>query len=88
MPCVLHQAHAAKLPIVAFEGSGGAEDFLAYGGGKLVPYGGIAEMAAAVLHYFHNKELRIADGTIGHQNVLSHHQMDQYVDKLLALAIR
>jgi glycosyltransferase involved in cell wall biosynthesis len=85
MPSVVHLALAAALPIVAFEKSGGAEEVLAQGGGKLVPYGSIAEMAAAVFEYYDNESLRLADGAAGRTLVTTQYRMDDYVDKLLEL---
>jgi glycosyltransferase involved in cell wall biosynthesis len=85
MPSVVHLALAAALPIVAFKKSGGVEEVLAQGGGKLVSYGSIAEMAAAVFEYYDNEELRLADGATGRKLVTTEYRMDNYVDKLLEL---
>lgn len=48
MPSVLLEAMAASTPIVAFAGSGGAEELLASGRGVLTPYMDIAAMTQAV----------------------------------------
>jgi glycosyltransferase involved in cell wall biosynthesis len=47
-PLVMLEAAALRVPVVAWAGSGGADDFLAEGRGTLVPYGDVAGFAAAV----------------------------------------
>lgn len=87
LPCVLHLAQAAGLPVVAFEDSGGAEEVLAHGGGKCVPYGSISAMTGAILEYYLYRALGTAHGIIGRKIVASKYRLDDYVDSLLNLAI-
>jgi glycosyltransferase involved in cell wall biosynthesis len=47
-PCVVQEAMACALPVVAFEGSGGAKEALADGCGVVVPYLDIDAMARAL----------------------------------------
>ena len=44
-PCVIHEAMACALPIVAFDGSGGAKEAIADGCGIVVPYLNVEAMA-------------------------------------------
>src|SRR5205807_5949255 len=37
-PCVIHEAMACRLPIVVFEGAGGAKEAISDGCGMVVPY--------------------------------------------------
>ncbi len=86
MPCVLHLAQAARLPIVAFSDSGGAADVLSLGGGRLVPYGDTLAMKHAILSYYNDREACTTDGAAGSAIVSEHYRMDVYADKLLELA--
>lgn len=47
-PLVMLEAAALRVPVVAFAGAGGADDFLAEGRGTLVPYGDIAALSQAL----------------------------------------
>jgi glycosyltransferase involved in cell wall biosynthesis len=47
-PLVMIEAAAAGVPVVAFRGSGGADEFLAGGAGLLVPYLNVMDMAQGV----------------------------------------
>lgn len=85
LPCVLHLAMSAALPVVAFRNSGGAEDVLAEGGGTLVDYGNSAKLAAAILNYHSDPALRRKDGEQGRKLVREKYCMNRYVDELLAL---
>ncbi len=86
MPCVLHMAQATGLPVVAFQGSGGAEDVLQHGGGKLVGYGDIRAMSNAIQYYFADKSLRSHDGAVGKKIVSTTYNIDTYAEQLLQLA--
>lgn len=48
-PCVVHEAMAAGLPVVAFDQSGGAVEALQDGAGMIVPYGDYRQAAAALV---------------------------------------
>ncbi|MGH9309920.1 MAG: glycosyltransferase [Vicinamibacterales bacterium] len=48
-PCVVHEAMAAGLPVVAFAGSGGAPEALDMGAGVVVPYADLDAAAAAIV---------------------------------------
>lgn len=55
---VMLEAAAAGLPVVAFESSGGAPEFLAEGAGITVPYGDVEQMAEAVARLIDDAEMR------------------------------
>ncbi len=86
LPCVLHMAMAAKLPVVAFKNSGGAEEVLQNGGGKLVEYGRVEQMAEAVISYYKNPATLEKDGQKGHDLVIENFNLESYVQELLSIA--
>ena len=87
LPCVMHQAMAVGLPIIAFEGSGGAEDLVLQGVGTLVPYLSANGLAQAILEYYRNPIALAAHSQAGRKLILSYqHSMDRYVRELLLLA--
>ncbi len=47
-PCVIHEAMATELPIIAFDNSGGAPEALSDGAGILVPFGDHRAMAEMI----------------------------------------
>jgi glycosyltransferase involved in cell wall biosynthesis len=47
-PLVMLEAAALRVPVVAWSGAGGADDFLADGRGRLVPYGDVAAFGNAL----------------------------------------
>lgn len=85
MPCVLHMAMAAQLPVVAFKNNGGAQEVLCHGGGTLVDYGSVAQMSAAILSYYHQGEKQKEDGIRGREVVTSMYNMSRYADEVLKL---
>jgi glycosyltransferase involved in cell wall biosynthesis len=59
-PLVLLEAAAAGVPIVCFQRSGGAEEFVAQGGGAAVPYLDVEAMAQAAVRYLSEPDLMAA----------------------------
>jgi glycosyltransferase involved in cell wall biosynthesis len=63
-PLVMLEAAAAGVPIVCFQRSGGAEMFLANGGGTAVPYLDVEAMAQAAVRYLSEPDLMARDSGI------------------------
>lgn len=78
---------AAKLakPIIAFQNSGGADEFLANDIGILVPYLDIQALAAQLIHLANNEADRKRLGTAAHTALLSKYAKDIAVEKLVNL---
>ncbi len=64
-PCVVQESLACALPVVAFSGAGGAREMLQNGGGITCPYGDLDAVSKAILHYWHNEDKRVMDGSRG-----------------------
>ena len=64
-PIVCVQAMASGLPVVAFDGSGGAPEALSEGGGQAVPFLDTAAMADAVVALIRDGSARQAMGEAG-----------------------
>lgn len=86
LPCVLHLAMAAGLATIAFEGSGGAAEILAHGGGKTIAYANVDQAAAAIALYQTDRSLLSHDGESAREIVTSGYKMSDYVAELLDLA--
>lgn len=61
-PLVAIEAAMMKIPIICFEGASGTAEILIKGGGEVVPYMDVNEMAHAVIKFFKNPKKVIADG--------------------------
>ncbi len=70
---VVLTAALLEKPIVAFEGSGGMDEFLAGGAGVLVRYLDVAQFADTVHRLALDPAAASAMGRIGHARVLEHH---------------
>lgn len=66
-PLVMLEAAAAGVPIVCFQRSGGAEEFVANGGGTAVPYLDVEAMAQVAVRYLSEPDLRARDSHIVRQ---------------------
>jgi glycosyltransferase involved in cell wall biosynthesis len=63
-PLVMLEAAAEGVPVVCFSGSGGAQEFLAKGGGTVVPYLDVEGMAQAAVRYLSDTELMARDSRV------------------------
>ena len=69
-PLVMLEAAQAGVPIVCFQRAGGAEEFVAHGGGTAVPYLDVEAMAQAAVRYLCEPALMERDSRIARQLVL------------------
>jgi glycosyltransferase involved in cell wall biosynthesis len=80
-PCVVHEATAAGLPVVAFENSGGVPEMVFDRYSRIVPYADIALAAEAILHFlFLEDKVKFREKAIDH--VRSHYDFDSYAEKV------
>lgn len=71
-PLVMIEAGMVSRPIVAFRGTGGAEEFLGDGVGILVPYGDVVAMAKATLELLRDRAFALSLGEKAHAKALLH----------------
>jgi glycosyltransferase involved in cell wall biosynthesis len=87
-PSVVLEALSHGTPVVAFEGTTGAEELLKRGGGVLVPYLDIPAMSRGVTELLGDPSSRAAKGIAGRRIVEREYDWLGYVDFLLGLAGR
>lgn len=85
-PCVIHEAMAAGLPIIAFEKAGGAPEALAGGAGAVVPYADYEQTAALIRMFSMQPEITAGLRTKSIERVHSRYRFSDYGDKLIDLA--
>ena len=66
-PLVMLEAATAGVPIVCFQSAGGAEQFVATGGGIAVPYLDVEAMAQAAARYLSEPDLMARDSRIARE---------------------
>jgi glycosyltransferase involved in cell wall biosynthesis len=84
-PCVVHEAMAAHLAIVAFDGTGGAPEQVAEGAGIVVPFGDVEAMAQAVVELAGNGERRRQLGDAAARRVAEKYSFTRYAAGLMGL---
>ncbi len=78
-PCVVHEAMAASLPIVAFEGAGGYTEILTNKCGVLVDYGNLPKASATIIDLIENDKLRKAIGANAKTRIINDYMYKDYV---------
>src|SRR5262249_42551879 len=81
-PCVVHEAMACALPVVAFQGSGGAPEALDKGAGVIVKYRDLDGMAQQILRLLLNPGEAHRIGEIARQRVADEYDFGNYVRRL------
>ena len=87
-PCVVLEAMAAGLPVLAFEGAGGAPEALAEEAGMVLPYGDIGAMAGALRQLHQDRDFRAVLGWKARNRVLKEYRFGDYADRLVELLVR
>ena len=81
-PLVILEAAAAGIPVVCFDGSGGATDVVRAGGGLMVPYLDVDAMSVAVSELFDDADRAAALGRAGRDYVANHATYDVTVPEI------
>lgn len=84
-PCVIHEAMAAKLPIILFDQSGGAVEAVGEDVGKVVPFGNYVETVAAIHQICESPFLARSMAEKGIARVRRLFQFDHYSDQIIDL---
>jgi glycosyltransferase involved in cell wall biosynthesis/Flp pilus assembly protein TadD len=85
-PCVVHEAMACSLPVIYFEGAGGAAELVKNEAGVGVPYCDVAAMANAVESLSKNPHLCQTLGKTGDKIIHNQYQFYDYTCEILRMA--
>jgi hypothetical protein len=81
-PCVIHEAMACALPIVAFDGSGGAKEAISGGCGIVVPYLNIEAMARSLTSVIEDPLQHAGMGQSAELRVRSVYAFSEYAERI------
>lgn len=84
-PCVVHEAMAAGLPVVAFDQSGGAVEALRDGAGVIVPYGDYPQAAQAIVELARLPIMAERIRRVARRRVQQDYRFDDYAEKVLGV---
>ena len=84
-PCVIHEAMAAKLPIMVFDHSGGAVEAIDDGAGVVIPFGNYIETCNWIDRLFDEPQLARKLGDQAYDRVRSHYRFGVYADEIIRL---
>ena len=84
-PLVVFEAGLCGVPVVCFDGAGGAPELVETDGGFVVPYLDLDAMSNRVLTLLHDPDLRHKMGQRLGQKILERHPAQQSVETLVTL---
>ena len=84
-PLVVFEAGLCGVPVVCFEGAGGAPELIETDGGFVVPYLDLDAMSSRILDLLHQPELRHKLGKRLGEKILERHPARQSVETLVTL---
>lgn len=84
-PLVVFEAGLCEVPVVCFEGAGGAPELVESDGGFVVPYLDLDSMSSRVIDLLQQPELRTKMGKRLGQKILERHPAQQSVETLVTL---
>lgn len=85
-PCVIHEAMATSLPIIAFANSGGASEAIDNGAGIIVPYADYEQAGNVIRMLAAQPELATGLRERSLERVHSRYRFEEYGDKLIDLS--
>lgn len=84
-PLVMFEAGLSEVPVVCFDGAGGAPELIGNDGGYVVPYLDLDAMSNCLLNLLHSPNLRQKMGRQLAQTILERHPAQQSVETLVTL---
>lgn len=84
-PCVIHEAMAARLPIIVFDESGGATEAVGDDAGLIVPFGNYIETCQTIDRLIQDPNLARRIATRGFEKVHQQYRFADYADKIIDL---
>ena len=85
-PCVVHEAMVCGLPVIAFEGAGGAPEALSGGCGVVVPYRNLDAMASEIVALSEDDHRRLSIGDAARIRVAERYDFQSYFSSIVKLA--
>ncbi len=85
-PCVIHEAMAARLPVITFDASGGAVECIGGGAGLSVPYADYQAMSERILFLAHHPDIAEGIRNTAHRKVHQQYRFDDYANQMIQLA--
>ena len=84
-PCVIHEAMATSLPVITFEGSGGAPEAISNGAGFIVPYADYDQTASVIQMLANQPDVALGIRQRSKERVSTRYRFEDYADKLVDL---
>ena len=84
-PCVIHEAMAARLPVVVFDESGGATEAVADNSGIVVPFADYIETSRTIDHLCDNPGYARQIAERGFTRVHQQYRFEDYADRIIRL---
>ncbi|MBO0936927.1 glycosyltransferase family 4 protein [Fibrella sp. HMF5335] len=84
-PLVVLEAGLTNLPVVCFDGAGGAPELVETDGGAVVPYLDLTAMSKAIRQLANDGELRRKQGQRLAEKIIERHQSGRSMDQLMTL---
>lgn len=84
-PCVVHEAMAARLPVITFADNGGAQSAIRDGAGYVVPYGNHEQVARLIRDLATQPEMSEAVVEKASDRVQTRYRFEDYGDRLIDL---
>ncbi|WP_299300834.1 glycosyltransferase family 4 protein [uncultured Litoreibacter sp.] len=81
-PCVIHEAMACALPVVAFRNGGGAPELIGQECGKIVEMGDLKAAADAIRHYADDPDLCRRQGQAAREKIASDWDYQAYCEDI------
>ncbi len=84
-PCVVHEAMAAGLPVVTFDGSGGAAEAIGGEAGFAVPFGDYSAGVSAIHRLLNDSLLYQRMRSAAQSRVFENYRFDDYAERIWSL---
>lgn len=84
-PCVIHEAMAARLPIIVFNESGGAVEAVGNGAGIVVPFANYAETCRSINRLLNDRQYANGIATQGFERVHQKYRFEDYAESVIDL---
>ncbi|MEM9942364.1 MAG: glycosyltransferase family 4 protein [Planctomycetota bacterium] len=84
-PCVINEAMACEVPIIAFANSGGAPEAIDNGAGYIIPYADYKQASSVISMLIDEPDVRLGVVERAKQRVLTRYCFKEYSDQIIEL---